>query len=117
MRIIVLDQQNKAWIREIAAESETFKQIVGEFTSQRLGHYQLLVNQANPQAYPRIITKVDTDGDGDMGSFTALTDDDLQRIQEELQIEPFSVANLPNGSAADVEQAYGNEDGNDHYAG
>lgn len=59
---------------------DTLTEMVGEFTSEPFGRYTTLINRKNPMTYPRIITKVDTDGDGELGAFATLTDEDIKLI-------------------------------------
>ena len=85
LKIVVVEPGQAAVVREVEHGIDSLKEIVGDFKSERFGHYQLLRNPSSGAFGPFVVTKIETDGDGEVGAFGSLTDQDVKNIRRQLE--------------------------------
>ncbi|MFM1653853.1 hypothetical protein ACI7RC_17365 [Brevibacillus sp. B_LB10_24] len=85
LKIVVVEPGQTAVVREVEHGVDSLKEIVGDFKSERFGHYHLLRNPSPGASGPFVITKIETDGDGEAGAFSSLTNEDVRNIRRQLE--------------------------------
>ncbi|UFJ41839.1 hypothetical protein LOK74_04870 [Brevibacillus humidisoli] len=79
-----LHRQGRGWsVAKLPSGDDSFHQLLGEYTVEPFakGHYHLLRSNGYPDTY--LITRIDTDGDGEIGSYVSLDQQDLAFIAKE----------------------------------
>ncbi|WNC16130.1 hypothetical protein [Brevibacillus brevis] len=93
LRIVYVNEQGEQVVENVQESGVYFKEKLGEYSSERfpVGNCRIIkqadttcktIQELLKNGEKFIVTKIDTDGDGDEGVYTSLSNEDIMRIQE-----------------------------------